>query len=105
MSVICLVTCAALDFREVMPNSMQHKTCRPRNTNPLQPSYQLPSATLASALNGCANGAAVPEGHVFHIMRHPDWTFSRGPYPPGNQSKDIDGSSARKGRPQVLVPA
>lgn len=86
-----------------MPTSshlMQHHTNRPRNTNPLQPVYQMPTALPDPSSKG---HWTLPEGHVFHNMRHPEWSFNRGSHPLGNQNRDIDGSCAARPRPQVQI--
>lgn len=50
---------------------------------------------------GCHS--TVPEGHVFHTMRHPEWSFNRGSYPLGSQNRDIDGSYAKRREAQVIT--
>lgn len=71
-----------------------HHTSRTRETNPLQPIYRVPTKRPDSVPMGCHS--TVPEGHVFHTMRHPEWSFNRGSYPLGSQNRDIDGSYAKR---------
>ena len=95
--------CVLVNFVAVSNQTdiVQHCTRRPRDTNPLQPTYSIPAKSVTSVPISCRT--TVPEGHVFHAMRHPEWGFNRGSQPLGTQNRDIDGSYAKPARPQVSI--
>eukprot|EP00892_Ulva_mutabilis_P011725 jgi/Ulvmu1/8925/UM005_0016.1 len=75
-----------------------YQTDQPRMTNPLQPTYAIAAAPVSVVPIG--RDSAVLEGHVFHAMRHPEWSFNRGAQPLGSQNADIPGTRAKSDRKQ-----